>query len=240
MNAIRAEWIKLRSVRSTLILLAAGGVMTVLFAVLIANDISDEGRTFHLTDISAGATIAVYLFGTLGVQIIGQEYRFNTIRPTFSANPNRLQVLAAKIVVVSVTVAIVAVAMQLVATLIGTAMLDPFTVDGVDQRAILGTALFAIGWAMIGVGIGAILRQPVAGIVILLVEGAVVEGIVGSLFSWTTKWLPFANGSQMMVRNDSSNEDFVLRSPLGGGIYFFVVAAVILALGAYLANRRDA
>lgn len=243
-NAIRAEWVKFRSVRSTLILLAMGGVITVVIALaLIADYSGDEYReAFNLTDISAGSTIAVYLFGTLGVQIIGQEYRFNTIRATFSANPNRIQVLLAKMVVVSATVAVVALLMQLVCVALGSAFLGGFEMDSVDTRTIWGTALFAIGWTLLGLGVGAIIRQPVAGIVILLVWGAVVEGIIGSIFDWTHKWLPFTNGSQMSFRNESAGQEgtFDVRGPLEGGIYFFIVVTVILVIGAYLTHRRDA
>lgn len=239
-TAIRAEWIKFRSVRSTLVLLASGGIMTVVFGVLIANAISDQNRVFNLTDVTAGSSIAIYLFGTLGVQIVGQEYRFNTIRSTFSARPDRLRVLLAKMIVVSATVAVMALVMQLVCVLIGELMLDPFEIDGTDERAVLGTVVFAIGWTLVGVGVGAIVRQPVAGIVILLVEGAVVEGLVAGLFSWTVPWLPYLNGSQMMFRNESPDPDWALRSPLEGGIYFFVVTAVVLAIGAWSVSRRDA
>ena len=54
-----------------------------------------------LTDITGGVVFATLLFGMLGVQVIGQEYRFNTIRPTFTAAPRRLRVIVAKLIVVS-------------------------------------------------------------------------------------------------------------------------------------------
>lgn len=242
-DAIRSEWIKFRSVRSTLVLLGTGGLITIAFALLIANDIGGEDRVFHLTDVSAGSNIASYLFGALGVQIIGQEYRFNTIRATFAARPDRLRVLTAKIIVVSAAVAVMVVLMLLVSAAIGTAMLDPFVIDGIDRRAALGTVLLAVGWTLAGLALGAILRQPIAGIIILLVEGAVVEGIVAGLFRWTIPWLPYLNGSRMAVRNEAPHPGdpfFDVRSPLEGGIYFFVIVAILLGIGAILVKRRDA
>lgn len=242
-DTIRSEWIKFKSVRSTVLLLLAGGLLTVLFAVLIANDVKGDDRVFNLTDISAGSTIAVYLFGALGVQIIGQEYRFNTIRSTFAATPNRTRVLVAKMIVVSVTVAVMALLMQLVCILIGNLMLDPFEIDSTDRGVIVGTIVFAIGWTLVGLGLGAILRQPIAAIILLLVEGAIAENILMSLFSWTSPWLPYANGSQMMFRVGDRHPDdpmFHLRDTGSGGIYFFMVTAAIVALGIVLVNRRDA
>lgn len=272
-NLLRSEWIKFRSVRSTLVVLLLAGALVVLIAVLAANDLSDETSGFecrqstdatgqpiesepngfcenggtmvrtahvsHLTDITVGVTIAAVLFGVLGVQVIGQEYRFNTIRPTFTAAPHRLRVLVAKLVVVTTACAVVSAVMVAVCWAIGSMMLDDFAVDGVDRRAALGIVLFSMAWSAIGMGVGEILRQPIAAIPILLGEAFVAEGIIGALIDSTLKWLPFSNGIQMTLRNegDASTE---LQSVLGGGIYFFVVAAVVWGIGAVLVNRRDA
>ena len=74
-------------------------------AALIANDqrTGIQDGYGNLGNVIGGVQVAIFLFGTLGVQIIGQEYRFNTIRPTFTAAPWRMRVLAAKLVVVGLT-----------------------------------------------------------------------------------------------------------------------------------------
>lgn len=239
-NLIRAEWIKFRSVRSTVVLVLSAGVLVVLIAVIAANDKANHlvpGQDAHLGDITVGIPFALFLFGTLGVQIIGQEYRFNTIRPTFTAAPWRIRVLLAKLIVVTTATAVVAFVMVVVCALIGAVMIDRFTIDGVDQRIILGTVLFTIGWTMLGMGLGAIIRQPIAAMLILLVEAFVVEQIVAGLVRSTAPWMPFLNGIQMTVR-DPDVENF--RAPLPGGIYFFAVAIVVWVIGAVLANKRDA
>ncbi len=239
-DLIRSEMIKFRSVRSTVVVLLAAIGITVLFALLQANDLSDGSETVHLGDINAGASLSAFLFGALGVQVIGQEYRFNTIRTTFAAVPIRWKVLLAKLVVVVTACALAALAMMLVCVAIGFAVLDNFDIDGLDQRLLWGTALFAAGWSAMGLGVGAIVRQPIAGILILLGEGFVLESIIVQVFKWTAPWLPFLNGVQMMSRSDQGTSDIELRSVLGGGIYFFVVTAIVLAIGAVLASRRDA
>ncbi|HWJ63824.1 MAG TPA: ABC transporter permease [Acidimicrobiales bacterium] len=237
-DLIRSEWIKFRSVRSTLIMALAGGALTVLFAVLIANDQRGDSfrSTNHFGDVTAGVTVAIFLFGTLGVQIIGQEYRFNTIRPTLTAAPWRMRVLVAKLVVVCLATAVVAAIMLAICALIGTLMLDPFTIDGVDQRIIWATILFAMGWAMYGMALGAIVRQPIAGIVILLIQGLVAEPLLAQFVKATAEWVPFQNGVQMTARGS----DDLFRPVLSGGIYFFVFTFVLWGIGAYLVNKRDA
>lgn len=237
-DLIRAEWIKFRSVRSTLIMAVSGAALTVLFAVLIALDQRDDTfrATNHFGDITAGVTVAIFLFGTLGVQVIGQEYRFNTIRPTFTAAPWRVRVLVAKLIVVSAATAVVTAVMLAVCALIGTLMLDPFTFDGVDQRIIWATILFSMGWAMYGMALGAIVRQPIAGIVILLIQGLIAEPLLAGFVKFTAKWVPFTNGVQMTGRGT----DDTFQSTLAGGIYFFAFTFVLWGIGAYLVNKRDA
>ena len=238
-DLIRSEWIKLRSVRSTLIMLVAAGVLTILFAVLIANDQRNDAFAGigHLGDVIGGVQVAIFLFGTLGVQVIGQEYRFNTIRPTLTAAPWRMRVLAAKLIVVTLAAAAVTVAMLAVSALIGMALLDDFQIDGIDQRIIWATVLFAMGWTMYGMALGAIVRQPIAAIVILLIQGLVAEPLLATIVKWTAPWMPFQNGIQMTARSTESEQ---FRSVFAGGVYFFVFTFVLWGIGAYLVNRRDA
>jgi ABC-2 type transport system permease protein len=275
-NLMRAEWIKFRSVRSTVITLLIAGALVVLVAVLTAVNIDDEtsircdpvssetettttvpgvdgGEDFgnpcpdglqavpdahNLTDLTVGVSLACLLFGVLGVQVIGQEYRFNTIRPTFTAAPRRLPVVLAKLIVVCASCGIVAAVMVAFCWVVGSTMLDAFTVDGVDQRAALGIVLFGALWTAAGLGVGAIVRQPIAGILILVAESLILESIIGAVFESTQKWLPFANGLQMTYRADGEAES--LQSVLNGGIYFAVFCVILVAIGAILVQRRDA
>ncbi len=293
-NLIRSEWIKFRSVRSTVILVVIAGLLVVVISFFAARDVNrqadnnycvrdasgqtvdpsgsagpteatvsvdpgvvddtqpaeaveyvpcselpaDQRPPVNLGDLTVGLPFALFLLGALGVQVIGQEYRFNTIRPTFTAMPRRLRVLLAKLVVVSLACISVTVVMLALCAVVGSAMTDNFTIDGIDERVIYGTVLFSVGWSAMGMGVGAILRQPVAGILVLLGEALVLEQILAGLFPSLTKWMPFLNGIQMTVRGENSLEG--IRTVQAGGIYFFVVAAALWILGAVLAVRRDA
>lgn len=278
-DVIRSEWIKLRSVRSTLVLLVLAGAIVVLVAVLTANDLRDdttltcepaaagtpttttpptEGSFFedpgcgpgfsaaqtpvpvNLTSLTGGVSFAVLLFGVLGVQIIGQEYRFNTIRPTFTAVPNRRKVLVGKLIVISVSTAIVSVLMVAFCWLVGTVMVDQFAIDGTDRRVMWAIPLFVALWTTAGLGVGAIVRQPIAGILILLGESLVLEALIGNLFERTFPWLPFNNGFQMTLRASEGGDGPQFRPVLDGGVYFAIVCVGIFVIGMVLADRRDA
>jgi ABC-2 type transport system permease protein len=191
----------------------------------------------HLSDVTIGIPFALFLFGALGVQIIGQEYRFSTIRTTFTAVPRRKRVLAAKFAVVSLACAAVSVVMIALCAGIGALVLDGFSIDSMDHRVILGIVLFNVGWTGMGMGVGAIIRQPVAAILVLLAEAFVVENILLATLPDTGSFLPFLNGIQMTVRDDGGEG---LRSVFAGGVYFFVFAAAVWAVGLLLVDRRDA
>jgi ABC-2 type transport system permease protein len=234
-NAIRSEWIKFRTVRSTLVLLAAAGGLVVLVAVIAA---LQKEQPHHMSELIVGVRLAAFLFGALGVQIIGQEYRFNTIRPTFTAEPRRRRVLGAKLVVVVSACAAMSALMLGVCALIGSVLIDGFTIDATDGRVMVGTVLFAICWSALGLGVGAIVRQPIAGIVLLLGEAFVAEQIGYGLIKAIRPWLPFFNGIQMTVAHPGEMSG--LRGPLAGGCYFAVVTVIVLTVGLFLAERRDA
>lgn len=235
-DLLRSEWIKFRSVRSTVVVLALAGVLVVAVALIAALN-SGQGTT-NLTSLTVGVSLGVLLFGALGVQVVGQEHRFSTIRATFSARPDRTAVMVAKLLVVMLSSALVAVTMLAVCWVIGTAFTENFVLDGLDRRAALGIVLFSMGWSAIGVGVGAIVRQPTAGILVLLGWAFVLESILGGIVAAARPWLPFANGFQMTLRDESGSSD--LRGVLEGGVYFFVVVAVIVAVGIVATNRRDA
>jgi ABC-2 type transport system permease protein len=268
-HLMRSEWIKFRSVRSTIVVLLIGGAIVVLASVLVAFTTDDtttscvaldpattstttvedptcgpgwqlveRPTTTNLTDLTFGVSYAALIFGTLGVQVIGQEYRFNTIRPTFTAAPRRGAVMAAKLAVVTGACSAIAVVMVAFCWLVGTVMLDGFVVDGVDRRAALGIVAFTALWTMAGLGVGAIVRQPVAGILIVAFESLVIEALVGGIFPSTLRWMPFANGIQMTLRIEESGGD--LQPVLQGGIYFGVVCLALFLVGSWLVNRRDA
>ena len=103
---IRAEWIKVRSVRSYLWLVVSALVLSYGLAVLVTATVPLEGEVranvIDRIDLAlVGSQLAWMLLGVIGVLIVGQEYRFNTIRVTFAATPVRHKVIAAKAVVVT-------------------------------------------------------------------------------------------------------------------------------------------
>jgi len=103
-GVLRSEWVKLRSLRSTLTTLGAAGLIMLVvgltFAAVTAGLISggDGNGPSEFANNPAGATLQGTLFaqlviGVLGVMLITSEYATGTIRNTLAVVPKRLPVL---------------------------------------------------------------------------------------------------------------------------------------------------
>jgi hypothetical protein len=130
---VRAEWTKLRSVRSTVWTLLTTVGLAVGFGALIGapqmsswdNLDPNERLRFDPTSFSlSGLFLAQLAVGVLGVLVITSEYATGQIRATFSATPQRLTVLAAK-------------AATFTAVVLGTGLVASFSDPGV-LRAVSG------------------------------------------------------------------------------------------------------
>lgn len=252
-GSLRSEWLKLRSVRSNLFLMVAivvvgVGLGTLLSAVVPATD-GRRGEQSPMRDpfdrlglALVGLNLCLLLFGVLGVQIIGQEYRFNTIRATFAATPQRLRVVAAKLVVLMATTSVVAAVTLGLALGVNGAILSSrglgldLSIDGTG-RYLLGSLLLSFGYALVGFAVGMILRQPIGGIILVLAWPIVVENlIVGFLKTSAGRWMPYSAGGQLLARTPDAD----LLGPWAGFAYFVAFGAALAVIGAVLVNRRDA
>src|SRR5262249_20950459 len=95
MTAVRAEWTKLRSVRSTTWMLLALGGLTIALGALSCSTSHTEGGSPGNggdDDIVMFSLVGVYLVQVaavaFGVLAICGEYASGTIRATFAANPH--------------------------------------------------------------------------------------------------------------------------------------------------------
>jgi len=246
-DVIRSEWIKLRTVRSTVVLFGVIVLLSISISALVAI-FGDARPTDGLGPVLAGLNLSTLLFGVIGVQIVGQEYRFNTIRATFAAVPRRGRVLAAKAVVLVLATAAAATLMVLICLAVSAAILAARD-GGLDlgapgvARTLVGSVLVCVLYALVGLGIGAILRQPIAGIVVVLVYPLVVENIIAGIVIGATgaddieesavRFLPFiAAGSLASV-------DPIINPWLGGAI-LGALALALMFVGWAMVQHRDA
>lgn len=236
-DQIRSEWLKLRTVRSNVVMLLVAVALGAGIAGLTA------GFTRERIDIGqalGGLQLASVLFTIVGVQMIGQEYRFNTIRVTLAQSPGRTRVLAAKTLVAG-AVALVSAALLVglalaVAGLVGAASGRPINLStpGTTQ-VILGTILLGALSAWFGLAVGTLVRQPIAAIVICFVWG-VVEAFIAGIWGASARWLPLSGANNLTALEP----DPELLGRASAGTYQAVVMLCLLVVAAWRMNHSDA
>lgn len=259
-RVIASEWVKFRSLRSTVVTIAVALVIIIGFGALAAGVVSGDltrptgpgggggGGAFasNPTAVSlAGMTLAQIIVGILGVLAITSEYSSGMIRATLAAVPQRLPVLWAKVLVIGVSTFVVAVPASFGAFAVGQAILGPghnvtLSDPGV-LRAVLGSAAYLAAIALLGLGLGALLRHTAGAIGALFGILMVAPGLLPLVLpsSWADSIVPYLPSN--------AGESFTAIVPRSGmlsaGHGAWVLAAwlvVLLGTSAILLRRRDA
>lgn len=234
---LQSEWIKLWSVRGVLVLTAIGFVIAVGLASLLAG-IADQ--PMDLEGALIGIHLAPLLFMIFGIQILGQEYRFNTIRNTFAASPRRVSVLGAKAVVLAVVVAGVAAVLSvcsiLAAVLVTGARGRGFAIDFEGGATLLaGTVVNCVLASAFAFAVTCIVRHQVAAIVTVVLWFTAVEGTLIALFDGAGRWLPLSSTFNLVT----VEHDAAYLSPLLAAVYSALVCVAIGAVGIARIVRAD-
>lgn len=239
MNLYLNEMMKLRTVRSTLVLLlVAQAIIVIGVSGAFASGRAPADQVVVRGVAHVGLTSLFAL--VLGILAMAGEYRHRTITDTFLSTPRRGRVVSSKLAVAAtlgVLFGIVGSFTALLSSWIWALAKDlPFDWSSASLWQTLGgdvvwNALFAA----IGVGIGALIRNVAGAVAAALAWLALVEGLVGELVGASVaRWLPFQAGSALgrLPLNDA------LAQWTGGVV--LVAYALVFALGAVAVSvRRD-
>ncbi|RNL86042.1 ABC transporter permease [Halostreptopolyspora alba] len=251
--ALAAEWLKLRSVRSTWVTVAVVGVVVLVTALATWNGVNAwenattaEGRlrwetarpmeriTFPFTQ---------FCVGVLGVLAFTSEYGTGMIRSTFAAVPRRGTVLTAKVGAVGgatfVTGLAGVTAMHLTGRwIVGDRPFDAYAdpvAEAVGPLLAMGLSVAVV--ALVGMGVGAVLRSTAGTLVTLAVLVFVLPTIAGFLPDpWNERIgavLPAQLSAQVAGSTDPVLPPLVALTVLAG------YAATALGAAAVAISRRD-
>ncbi|MFC8192138.1 ABC transporter permease subunit [Cellulomonas sp. NPDC057328] len=260
-RVVHAEWLKLWTLRSTYwtlgvaVLLMAG--ISALFAVSMRSfpdpiEGMDPGSVEVVQMyLQPGMLLAPLPLIVLAAMTITGEYATGSVRSTFAAVPGRLPVLAAKVVVVAtVTFVTVAVAVGL-STLLAGAIVPELAPDwGAPHvaRVVLGVVLYATGIALLGLAVGALLRNTAAAITTVIGLVLIVENVL-LMISWkpleyVRPLLPSTAGSAVTQTPEQlAGGQFGMAftpGPWAGYAILLGWVAVLLAVAAVRLRTRDA
>lgn len=250
-DALRFEWVRIRTVRSTYWLVAAALALNVAVAVSVSYATRDEPLDPELVGavVTGGGPLspvpfAAVFLAVIGVFATGHEYRYGTVQPTLTTVPRRSAVLGAKLVVLAVTAVVVTVVSLLANVL--TALLVRGAVPGLMSQALPGYLVLVLLWTVLGAALAQLFRGVPSALVVILVVPLVVEQLVISLsfvpsLGWLApaiRFLPFTAGQQLVALSEPTEIEFLERWASGG--VFAVFVAAVLAVAWTLFTRHDA
>jgi ABC-type transport system involved in multi-copper enzyme maturation permease subunit len=251
-GVVASEWIKLRSLRSSWLTLAAAVIGMIGIGWLVSFETNshwahmqaDERAGFDPVSRSlTGVYLAQLAIGVLGVLVITGEYATGMIRATLSAVPRRLPVLWAKLGVFCAITFVLMLVSAFAAFLVGQQLLGSHgtTLSAPHAlRAVIGVALYLTVVAALAVGLGFMVRSTAGGIASLFGLLLVLPAIGHVLpTSWQQHILPYlpsnAGGALYSLKPDPGT-----LAPWTGFGVMCVWAAVAILGAMVVLRRRDA
>jgi ABC-2 type transport system permease protein len=249
-RTLKAEWTKLRTLRSTWRTVAGAMAISIgLGAAIVASQVSQwatmtaqQRQAFDATATSMiGLLFAAVLLGALAVRSITSEYSTGMIRSTFTALPARRAVLAAK----AATVAALTFPVVLLSNLVGFEVGQRILAAKHAQvslgypgalRAIVFGALAASLITVMGVGLGGLIRRTAGAttaLSLILIGGALFGQLLPAGFN---QYLPEAVTQAVITVHRSAG---LLRPSTALGVLGLYAAAALWA-AAFRVAHRDA
>lgn len=249
-TATRMEWHKLRTVRSTWWIVAIFAISLIGLAMLVLGhegyarmSAADRAAFDPVHDTFIGLVLGQLLLGALGVLAITTEFSSGMIRATFAAVPRRPLVLAAKATVLGAVTLVAGELAAFAAFAAGQAALQaPAPPAPLGQPGVLRAVLLAGAYpaliALIGLGLGAVVRHTAGGICAL----------AGVLFVLPLLFISPAlrDSAQNFLPHPMANAMTAVK-PLAHALSPWLLlallcgyAAAALTAGAWSLTRRDA
>ena len=254
-RVLLSEWTKFRSLRSTMWTLLTAVALTIGIGALFSGVTASQYHTFSAADKASfnpittslnGILFSQLAIGVLGVLLISGEYSTGMIRSSLTAVPRRLPVLWAKLGVFTGVAFAVMLVTSFVSFFVGQALLSSHHL-GVSisapnaLRDVIGAALYVTVAGIIGMKLGALMRNTAAGISTMVAVFFVLPPVAGLLpSSWSShlvQYLPSNAGG--VLYGGASGLAHPLAPWTGFGL-LCAYAAVLIGFAAWRLRRADA
>lgn len=232
-----AEWLKLRSVRSTWWFLGGSLLIMLLLAVAETNDgdpTTSQGVGIAMNGI---AYFVQFILAGMAVLAITSEFATRSIVTTFACTPVRTRVMVAKTMIIGAVVGISGVLLTLLVVTVSAIRFDE---AGTLSASLVGNVLAAGGYlatiAVLSLGFGALVRRTAGGLAIIVALLMLVPEVLGLLatrfnapaFDTVADYTPAPAGYRFMA--GEAEAGIILAGWIVAGI----------ALGCWALRSRDA
>jgi ABC-type transport system involved in multi-copper enzyme maturation permease subunit len=255
LRVLLSEWIKFRSLRSTVYTLLIALVLSIGIGALFSAVTASQYHTFGAADRASfnpistslnGMMFAQLAIGVLGVLMISGEYSTGMIRSSLTAVPKRLPVLWAKLGVFAGVVFAVMLVTSFVAFFLGQALLSSHHLNASISapgalRSVIGAALYVTVAGMIGMAVGALLRNTAAGISTFVAVFFVIPPLTDLLpASWSSHFAQYLPSNAGGVLYGGGRGLAHPLAPWTGFGVLCIYAVVMIAFAAWRLRRADA
>ncbi|MDP4509407.1 ABC transporter permease subunit [Nonomuraea turcica] len=257
MSVLTAEWLKVRSVRSTYLIIGLslgaiflGLALAVMAAGMYDSAPPDKRPSARIADLEEVVVIVPQLcMGILGALAITSEYVTGLIRMSLTVVPRRWPLLAAKAAVVGTLGAVVGPAAVFGTYLasrwvLGDRFSGAYATSFLDKLPLLtATSLTVPAFALLGLGLGVILRSAAGAITVIVGLVYVVPIIVGNLPEpWSERLGSIMIGAlpRQITGDGNASVYGSLLSPAASAAVLIAYAALPLLAATWLLRRRDA
>ncbi len=267
-SALRYEWTRIRTIRSTwwlsaLALVFGVGIST-LFSWAIHHDFAQNGAQLDeldglgaavVTQLAASGqipSVVSFILAMLGIFAWGHEYRHGMIRASLTALSSRSMLWVAKYVVVGLWVAVWTLVVSLLSGVVGVLFLSDFVTvfDGLTWSIIAREVLFAVLLTWLAMAFTSLTRSQAFALVTIFLWPLLIETLIRVFFllvpglrdhTDVLRFLPFGAGNKMLdVLSDPTSTFGDPLSPLGGSLVFGGLTVVLMVASYLLFRRRDA
>src|ERR1700691_2280175 len=251
-RVVRAEWAKLRALRSTRWCALTAVVLIVGLGAAIAGSgtpypvSAGNNAAAGISTALLGVLFAQLVLGVIGVLAFSGEYGTGMIRATLAVVPARLPVLWAKLIVLVGLVLPVTMVCAFVDFFAGAAIESSrggsvlsLTEPGV-LREVAGSSLYLTVVVIIGLALGALLRKTAAGLSVFAAVFFVIPIVAGTLPHSITGFEPYLPSNAGGALWGQSATSAQALSPWTGFAVLCGYAVVLTAAAAWRLRRRDA
>ena len=242
-RVMSSELLKLRTTRTFYGLAGAALGLVMLAVVLVlalTDDPFDEDDVRSLLSSAGGAGLMMLI---LGVVFSAGEYRHGTIAWTLLVTPVRLRVAAGQALACGLAGAAIALVAAVLTAVVALPWLGAKDAASLSSGEVLGIfaggILYGALAAAFGAGLGALLRNQVVAVVLVLVFLFIVDPTLTALIDGYDKFS--LSGLQTSITG-GSEEDFGGDELLPFGVAALVwvaYTAVLVGAAALLTSRRD-
>jgi ABC-2 type transport system permease protein len=237
---IRAELIRLRTIRMTvwlLLTLVTVDALVIFFTVPVHHGadpvLSLDAPELLPRCVGVGLAISQPVAMVLGILCFTQELRFGTLTSTYLVTPRRRRVVSAKVA------AVAAVGLGCAVATLGVAVVTSVVLIGARDgnltwsvqvvEVVIGGFAALVLYPVIGVAIGALVRNQIAAVVGSVVWLMLLEQLPDQRFPAFGRWTPGGSSAGLLQLGTSASTHGELLPPWLGGLVLAGYAAVLVA-----------